>query len=86
MARAPKRNPTVVARIAVVMLVGRALDLYLMIYPPLLEAGPQVGLAEVGGVLAIASLVVLVTVRALGKASLVPVGDPFLEESLHHHQ
>ena len=33
--------------------------------------------------LALAGLVIF---RALGRAPLVPVGDPYLAESLHYHQ
>ena len=69
-----------------IVLVGRALDLYLMIYPPLLDSGPRIGLAEVGALLAVVGVSVVVIVKTLSGASLVPVGDPFLEESLHHHQ
>ena len=57
-----------------------------MIYPPLLESGPRFGLVEVGVLLATVGLVGIVVVRTLGGASLVPIGDPYLEESLHHHQ
>ena len=86
MARGPKRSFTIASRIAMVILVGRAIDLYLMIYPPLLESGPRFGLAEIGILLATVGLTGVVVVRALGGASLVPVGDPYLEESLYHHQ
>jgi hypothetical protein len=86
MARAPKRSLTIASRVAVVILAGRALDLYLMIYPPLLESGPRVGLAEVGVLLATVGATGAVVVRTLGGAPLVPLGDPYLEESLHHHQ
>jgi hypothetical protein len=86
MARAPKRSLTIASRVAVVILVGRALDLYLMIYPPLLESGPRFGLVELGVLLATVGLVGIVVIRTLGGASLVPIGDPYLEESLHHHQ
>jgi len=86
MARKPKRSFTMASRIAVLILVGRAIDLYLMIYPPLLETGPRIGLAEVGVLLVTSGVIGVVVIRALGGASLVPVGDPYLEESLHHHQ
>ena len=86
MAREPKRNFTMASRIAVLILVGRGIDLYLMIYPPLLDSGPRIGLPEVGVLLVTVGLIGVVVVRALGGASLVPVGDPYLEESLHHHQ
>lgn len=86
MARKPKRNFTLVARVAVIILAGRALDLYLMIYPPLLDSGPSIGMAEIGALLATAGLIGVVVIRVLGEAPLVPVGDPYLDESLHHHQ
>jgi hypothetical protein len=86
MARKPKRSFTMASRIAVIILAGRALDLYLMIYPPLLESGPRIGLSEIGALLATVGLIGVVVIRVLGGASLVPVGDPYLEESLHHHQ
>jgi len=86
MARKPKRSFTLASRVAVIILVGRVLDLYLMIYPPLLETGPRVGLAEIGALLATVGLIGVVVLRVLGGAPLVPVGDPYLEESLHHHQ
>ena len=86
MAREPKRNFTLASRVAMLILAGRAIDLYLMIYPPLLEAGPRVGLIEIGALLATSALVGVVVIRMLGGASLVPVCDPYLEESLYHHQ
>lgn len=86
MARKPKRNFTFVSRVALIILAGRALDLYLMIYPPLLDSGPSIGMAEIGALLATAGLIGVVVIRVLGEAPLVPVGDPYLDESLHHHQ
>ncbi len=43
------------------------------------------GLLEIGTFLGFLSLFFLVTLGALTKADLVPIGDPYLEESLHHH-
>lgn len=86
MARGPKRSLVAASRIAVVVLVGRALDLYLMVYPPLLESAPRFGLTEIGMLLFTVGFIGVVALWALGGASLVPVGDPYLEESLHHHQ
>ena len=43
------------------------------------------GLIEIGTFLGFLSLFFLVTLAALSKANLVPVHDPYLEESLHHH-
>ena len=73
-------------KVAWVVLLGRFLDLYLMIFPPLIGPSPVFGVWEVGvwlGALALAGLVIF---RALGRAPLVPVRDPYLAESLHYHQ
>lgn len=43
------------------------------------------GLLEIGTFLGFLSLFWLVTLSALGKLNLVPLRDPYLEESLHHH-
>ncbi|MCC7490919.1 MAG: hypothetical protein IT204_01150 [Fimbriimonadaceae bacterium] len=46
-----KRNATVLGRIAVVLLVGRWLDLYLLIMPGVQPGGPHVGLPELAATL-----------------------------------
>lgn len=43
------------------------------------------GLLEIGTFIGFLSLFFLVVLNALTKADLIPVGDPYLEESLHHH-
>ncbi len=43
------------------------------------------GLIEVGTFLGFLSLFFLISLGALSRANLVPVNDPYLEESLHHH-
>lgn len=83
--RANKRNPRVLAGISVVVLLGRALDLYLMVVPPFAGARPVFGIWEAGMLLGTVGLFALVFIRALRQAPLVPIGDPFLEESLHAH-
>jgi hypothetical protein len=83
--RATKRSPRVLLAVALVILVGRWLDLYLMIVPPL-GGGPMqtFGVVEVGLAAGALGLFLLTVFRALGKAPLVPVNDPFLVESLPH--
>jgi hypothetical protein len=80
--RATKRNPGVLGKVCVVLLVGRWLDLYLMIAPPFgqpaaAELALQTGLLLGGG-----GLFWLALSRALAGAPLIPVSDPFLVESL----
>lgn len=84
-ARSAKRSLKITSRVAAVVLLGHALELFVMIYPPLFD-GPAVGLAEIGGLVALVGLVPLLTLRGLRGAALLPVGDPLLEESLAFHQ
>jgi hypothetical protein len=85
LSRNAKRNPGVLAKVAAVVLVGRWLDLYLMILPPLSEPAPRFGLWEIGAMAGGAGLFLLVFVRSIGQAPLVPMRDPHLIESLHYH-
>jgi hypothetical protein len=50
--RAAKRSEHVLARVALVLLAGRWLDMYLSIAPPLVGDSPLLGFAEVGAFLA----------------------------------
>jgi hypothetical protein len=85
MPRATKENSKVLLVVALVLLVGRWVDLYHMILPAL-ESGPlqAFGIVEMGFVAGGVGVFLLVVPRALGKASLLPVNDPFLVESLPH--
>jgi len=83
--RGPKRRATLIARVAVVVLIGRWLDLYLMIVPPFAPDGPPFGVWEVAGAAALGGGTVWAIARGLRAASLVPARDPRLGESLHYH-
>jgi hypothetical protein len=84
--RATKRTPSLLVKVAVLVLLGRWLDLYLMINPPSMGAKPSFGAWEFGLMLGTVGLCGLVVFRALRRAAPVPVGDPWLADSLHHHQ
>ncbi len=84
MPRGTKVRPGVMRNVCVVLLVGRWLDLYLMIFPGT-HGRPVIGLWEIGMVLGGVGVFGLALGAALRKASLVPVRDPFLPESLHYH-
>ena len=45
----------------------------------------QIGLIEVGSFLGFTGLFSYFVLHSLGKASLMPVNHPYLEESLEHH-
>jgi hypothetical protein len=84
LSRRAKRSQPVMVRIALVVLAGHGLDVYLMIYPSL-TSGPVFGLLEAGCALAIPGLLGFLALRRLARVSPSPIGDPYLEESLRLH-
>jgi hypothetical protein len=83
--RSAKRSEAHLLRVASLLLVGRWLDLYLMVAPSNLPEHASVGVYELAGFLGIGALFVVSVTRAVQAAALVPEGDPYLVESLHHH-
>ena len=84
--RDAKRRRTTLARVAAVVLVGRWLDLYLMIFPSVVAETPRIGLWELGLTAGGMGCFALVLVWILGRAPVVPVADPQLPESLQYEQ
>ena len=82
--RAAKRNRRVLAAVALVVLAGRWLDLYLMILPPFTGGSPAIGVWEIGLLAGGAGLFGLGLLGALRAAPMVPAGDPDLAASLHY--
>ncbi|MCA9068118.1 MAG: quinol:cytochrome C oxidoreductase, partial [Planctomycetaceae bacterium] len=80
-----KRNRTVMARVATVLLIGRWVDLYVMVFPSVLKQPPVFGVWEVAGLVCFSAVAVLLVDRTFRLAEPVPVGDPYLSESLHYH-
>lgn len=80
-----KRDPAILGKVAVVVLAGRFVDLYLMIFPPVSGETPTLGLWEIGPVAAAAALFVLAFARSFRSRLPVPLADPRLTESLHYH-
>lgn len=84
--RAAKRSQAQLVRVSALLLVGRFVDIYLQVAPPVLPDHPGIGLIEVGAFAMLAPLLVLLCERALVRAPLIARGDPYLTESLHHAQ
>ncbi|MCC6265353.1 MAG: hypothetical protein IT169_17405 [Bryobacterales bacterium] len=80
-----KRTGHLLARVAVVVLVGRWLDVYLMVQPAMGGENPSLAIWDIGAVVAASALFVLLFVRGMRQAPPVPAGDPRLAESLHYH-
>jgi len=80
-----KRSESVMLKIAVVVLIGRWVDLYVMVFPPVTGNVPVFGLPEIASMMCICGLSGLLFSKAFAVANPVPKNDPFLQESLHYH-
>ena len=78
-----KRSVRVMGRICVILLLGHWLDLFLMAGGA--HAATGFAVAEIGAGLAAVGLIFLLPLRQLTHLPLVPLGDPYLDESRHHH-
>ncbi len=85
LSRGAKRSPRVLGRVAVLVLVGRVLDVYLLVAPPLVGPRPSFGIGMAGGLTAGVAILVLAFYRGMRGVSPTPVNDPYLAESLHYH-
>jgi hypothetical protein len=72
MLRSWRRNGVVLMRIAGVVLIGHALDLYIMIAPPIVGSELRLGLWELGPVIGAVALFGWILLRALSRRALVP--------------
>ncbi len=83
MSRDAKRKVTVLTIACVIIIIGHFIDYYLMVYPATIHT-PKFGLVEISTLFFYAGIFIFGVLTNLGKASLVPRHDPFLQESLHH--
>ncbi len=74
--RGTKRNGDTLFKIAVVVLVGRWLDLYLMVFPGLATDTPLLGIPEIGISLGAAGVFGVIFFKGLGRWPLTPLKDP----------
>ena len=68
------------------MLVGRWLDVYLMIFPSVVGEAPRIGLWEIGLTAGGIGCFGLLLVWILQRAPAVPIADPQLSESLQYER
>jgi len=83
--RAAKRTPARLVPVAVLVLLGRFLDVWLQVAPATLPGGPPLPWVELGALVGVGAAFAAVFFRVLATAPLEPVHDPYLVESLHHH-
>lgn len=80
-----KRSETVMLRIAVMVLLGRGADLYIMIFPPVTGNTPVFGIPEIAAIVGLCCLLPLLFMRSFAASDAVPRNDPWLADSLHYH-
>ena len=83
--RDTKMQRQTVAIVAGTILLGRWLDMYLMVFPGIVGATPTFGIWELGLTLGGVGAFGLVLAAALKGAPVVPIADPELVESLGYH-
>jgi hypothetical protein len=82
--RASKRSEGGIVRAALVLLLARWLDVYLMVAPSSQPVHPGIGLVEAGAALGGVGAFALLVAWHLRRAPLVAARDPYLGESLHY--
>ena len=80
-----KRSTSVMMKVAVIVLIGRWVDLYLIVFPTTIGGGPVFGLWEFAGVCLLIGALGWLFFQSFAKAAAVPSRDPLLIESLHYH-
>jgi hypothetical protein len=83
--RDTKRQRQTIAIVAVIVLIGRWLDIYLMVFPAIVGESPTFGLWELGLTLGGVGAFSLLIASVLKGAPAVPVADPELVESLEYY-
>jgi hypothetical protein len=81
---AASRNKWIVLTVALLLLAGLWVDLFIEIFPGISTIS-KIGFIEIGSFLGFAGLFALITGYSLSKAALVPKNHPFIQESYHHH-
>jgi hypothetical protein len=76
--RSAKRSPPILGIVALIVLGGRWIDLFVMAFPSQPTIAPTIGVIEAGAVFGTAGLFVVIVFRALGKAALVPLREPIV--------
>ncbi len=66
-------------------MLGHWIDLYLAVQPVFEPAALVLGIWEIAPLVGGGALFLLAFRRGLAAAEVVPVGDAYLGESLHHH-
>ncbi len=79
-----KRRPLLLGAGAVWLLVMCYIDIYWLVQPYFHRSGPSFGLSDIGAILTVGGFFMFYFMHNLRQASLIPVGDPRLKQSLSY--
>ncbi len=79
-----KRNPRALAWVAAWTLVAHWVDMYWLIMPHLDRAGPRPSLWDLTALVGVGGVAVAFTIWRMRGWAAVPVGDPYLDDSLRY--
>ena len=85
MKRGAKRNYTMLAVMAVVILFGHWVDFYQMVMGSLMKEHVSLGWLDFGILSFFVGVMILMTSRALASKPMIAKYHPFLKESIIHH-
>ncbi len=80
-----KRSEHVMMKVAVVVLIGRWVDLTVMVFPSTVGKLPVLGIWEISGACCMIGIFGLLFFKALTKSAPAPKNDPYYGESLSYH-
>ena len=83
--RAAKRDARTLKIVAIVLLLGRWIDTFLLVAPETMRAATW-GVLEIAIAAGYAAVAWQVVLRALARRPLVVRHDPYLDDCVHHHQ
>ena len=83
--RAAKRLKGQVLFVAILILIGHYLDVYLMIMPGTVGTHWHIGIQEIGTFIGFIGLFTYVVLTSLSKVPLIQKNHPLILESKHHH-
>lgn len=84
MLNSAKRNYKQLLYVGLFILIGRYIDVYLLVYPGALGIDAGFGFMEVGFFLLFGGIYLFMVFKALASAAIQPKNHPYLEESYHH--
>ena len=83
--KAAKRNPSYLIMVSILILIMQYVDVHWMIYPTYDSTQVLYSWQELGPFVMFGGLFIFTLTGFLSNHPLVPIGDPRLDESIHHH-